>query len=84
MNRKISDRYSERLGWSNLPYGPMMNITLRADVMSTSRLFHGMMGMRGGIKESMKPISDWPCLLHSDPEYWPYDRNDRVIKFRFC
>ena len=78
MMRTISDCYSQAMGWGNLHYGPVGNITRRADLLSTARLARGMIGMRGAISQDPSLMFDRPPLLHSDPEAWPWDRDEKV------
>ena len=66
------------MGWGNLHSGPVQNITKRADLLSTARLARGMVGMRQAIRENPDLPFGLPALLYSDPETWPFDRDDTV------
>lgn len=80
MKRKISDRYSQSMGLGNLHWGPLGNITKRADILSTARLARGMHGLRRAIAADPSLRFGRPALLHSDPEAWPFDRDKKVYK----
>ena len=78
MKRTISNRYSQAMGYGNLHFGPVANITSRSDLLSTARLSRGMVGMRRAISQDPSLPFDRPALLHSDPEAWPWDRDPKV------
>ena len=82
MKRKISDCYSQSMGWGNLHWGPLGDITKRADILSTARLARGMHGYRRAIAADPSLLFGKPALLHSDPEAWPFDRDNKVLYTR--
>ena len=60
----ISDRYAQDMGWGNLHFGPLENITQRTDILTTGRLARDVVGMHRAIREDPNLPFGTPSLLH--------------------